>query len=77
VIDVTERQNALLATAAGTAGVAGSYLVAGWSPAFVVRPVDQLIVNATPGAIVTFMIWTAVLLGGAASNPGVSTRFQA
>mgnify|MGYP000081728249 CR=1 FL=1 len=58
MIDVTERRNALLATAAGTAGVAGSYLVAGWSPAFVVRPVDQLIVNATPGAIVTFMIET-------------------
>ena len=58
MIDVTERRDALLATAAGTAGVTGSYLVTGWSPAFVVRPVDQAIVNLTPGPIVTFMIET-------------------
>jgi len=58
VIDVTERRDALLAAAAGTAAVAGSYLVTGWSPSFVVRPVDQAIVNLTPGAIVTFVIET-------------------
>ena len=58
MIDVTKYQTVLLAAAAGAAAVAGSYLVAGWSPAFVVRPVDQLIVNATPGAIVTFVIET-------------------
>lgn len=58
MLDVTERRDALLAAAAGTAGVAGSYLVTGWSPAFVVRPVDQAIVNLTPGPIVTFVIET-------------------
>jgi len=56
--DVTERRDTLLAAAAGTAGVAGSYLVTGWSPAFVVRPVDQAIVNLTPGPVVTFAIET-------------------
>jgi Sulfite oxidase and related enzymes len=58
VIDVTARRDAAFATAAGTAAVAGSYLVTGWSPSFVVSPVDQMIVNLTPGAIVTFMIET-------------------
>jgi DMSO/TMAO reductase YedYZ molybdopterin-dependent catalytic subunit len=58
MIDVTEQRNALLAAAAGTAAVAGSYLVTGWSPAFVVRPIDQAIVNLTPGPIVTFAIET-------------------
>jgi len=58
MINVTDRRNALLAAAAGTAGVAGSYLVTGWSPAFVVRPVDQAIVNLTPGPVVTFAIET-------------------
>ena len=59
MIDVSKHQEALLAATTGAAAVAGSYLVAGWSPSFVVRPVDQAIVNATPGAIVTFMIETA------------------
>jgi len=58
MIDVTEHREAFLAAAAGTAAVAGSYLVTGWSPSFVVRPVDQAIVNLTPGPIVTFMIET-------------------
>jgi len=56
MFNVIEQRDALLAAAAGTVGVAGSYLVTGWSPAFVVRPVDQAIVNLTPGPIVTFMI---------------------
>ncbi|WP_128904051.1 molybdopterin-dependent oxidoreductase [Halorubrum amylolyticum] len=55
---VTEHREVLLAAAAGTAGVAGSYLVTGWSPSFVVRPVDQAIVNLTPGPIVTVAIET-------------------
>jgi DMSO/TMAO reductase YedYZ molybdopterin-dependent catalytic subunit len=58
MIDVTERRDALLAAAAGAAAVAGSYLVTGWAPMFVVRPVDQAIVNLTPGPIVTFSIET-------------------
>ena len=43
------RRDALLAGAAGAAAVAGSYLATGWTPSFVVRPVDQTIVNVTPG----------------------------
>ena len=45
-----------LAAIAGVSGVAGSYAVAGNSRSFVVAPVDALVVNATPGAIVAFMI---------------------
>ena len=56
--DVIDYREALLAAAAGTVAVAGSYLVTGWSPSFVVRPIDQAIVNLTPGPIVTFMIET-------------------
>jgi DMSO/TMAO reductase YedYZ molybdopterin-dependent catalytic subunit len=40
----------------GIAAVAGSYLAAGYTRQFVVAPVDQLIVNVTPGVIVTYMI---------------------
>jgi DMSO/TMAO reductase YedYZ molybdopterin-dependent catalytic subunit len=58
MIDGSNHRTTLLAVAAGVAAVTGSYLVTGWSPAFIVRPVDQLIVNTTPGAIVTFMIET-------------------
>jgi len=58
VIDVTERRDVLLAAAAGAAAVAGSYLATGWTPSFVVRPVDQAIVNLTPGPVVTFAITT-------------------
>ena len=60
MINVSERRwrDALLSGAAGAAAVAGSYLVTGWTPSFVVRPVDQAIVNLTPGAIVTLSIET-------------------
>ncbi|TKX54237.1 molybdopterin-binding oxidoreductase [Halorubrum sp. SP3] len=58
MISVSERRDGLLAAAAGTAAVAGSYLVTGWTPSFVVRPVDQTVVNLTPGPIVTFAIET-------------------
>ena len=58
MINVTEHRATLLAAAAGTAAVAGSYLVTGWTPSFVVRPVDQAIVNLTPGPIVTVAIET-------------------
>jgi len=58
MIDVTERRDELLAAAAGSAAVAGSYLVTGWTPSFIIRPIDQAIVDLTPGPIVTFMIET-------------------
>jgi len=58
VINVTEHRETLLAAAAGTTGAAGSYLLTGWTPSFVVRPVDQAIVNRTPGPVVTFAIET-------------------
>ncbi|GAA0531585.1 molybdopterin-dependent oxidoreductase [Halorubrum ejinorense] len=58
MINVTERRGALLSAAAGAAAVAGSYLATGWTPSFVVRPVDQAVVNLTPGPIVTFAIET-------------------
>ncbi|PHQ40511.1 molybdopterin-binding oxidoreductase [Halorubrum persicum] len=54
----TNQRDTLLAAAAGGAAVAGSYLVTGWAPSFVVRPVDQAIVNLTPGPIVTLAIET-------------------
>lgn len=58
MIGVTESRDAFLAAAAGAAAVAGSYLVTGWTPSFVVRPIDQTIVNLTPGPIVTTAIET-------------------
>ena len=53
-----DTREAILAAVAGIAGVSGSYLVAGPSPSFVVTPIDRLIVDATPGPIVTFAIET-------------------
>lgn len=44
------------ATLAGSTGVAGSYAVAGYSPEFLVAPIDDLVVRATPGPIVAWMI---------------------
>ncbi|VTT86566.1 probable sulfite oxidase [Halorubrum sp. DM2] len=58
MISVTEHRDAFLAAAAGAAAVAGSYLVTGWTPSFVVRPIDQTIVNQTPGPVVTTAIET-------------------
>ncbi|MFO8116306.1 MAG: molybdopterin-dependent oxidoreductase [Halorubrum sp.] len=74
MINVTERRNALLAAAAGAVAVAGSYLVTGWSPAFVVRPVDQAVVNLTPGPIVTVAIET---LGDAGHLIHIALAFAA
>ncbi|MEF8814715.1 MAG: molybdopterin-dependent oxidoreductase [Halovenus sp.] len=56
MIDLPDRHESLLVVLTGMAAVAGSYVLTGWSPTFVVAPVDQQIVNLTPGAIVTFMI---------------------
>ncbi|ELZ54661.1 MULTISPECIES: molybdopterin-dependent oxidoreductase [Halorubrum] len=58
MISVSEHRDAFLAAAAGAAAVAGSYLVTGWTPSFVVRPIDQALVNLTPGPIVTTAIET-------------------
>jgi DMSO/TMAO reductase YedYZ molybdopterin-dependent catalytic subunit len=40
----------------GVTAVAGSYAVAGYTPSFVVAPIDALVVKLTPGAIVAYMI---------------------
>lgn len=46
----------LFAVLAGGTGVAGSYVVAGYSRQFIVAPIDSLVVRLTPGKIVAFMI---------------------
>ncbi len=56
MIALPDKRESLLAVLTGVAAVAGSYVLTGWSPTFVVAPVDQQVVNLTPGAIVTFMI---------------------
>jgi DMSO/TMAO reductase YedYZ molybdopterin-dependent catalytic subunit len=45
-----------VAVLGGVAAVAGSYVAAGYTPSFVVAPIDAQIVFWTPGAIVTYMI---------------------
>ncbi len=50
----------LLALLAGSAGVAGSYAVAGLTPSFVAGPIAGLMARVTPGAVVSFAI---VVLG--------------
>jgi DMSO/TMAO reductase YedYZ molybdopterin-dependent catalytic subunit len=49
-------QLAAVAVLAGLSSVAGSYAVSGYTPSFVVAPIDALVVAMTPGAIVTFVI---------------------
>ncbi len=46
----------LFALLAGVSGVAGSYAVAGYTRQFIVAPIDALVVQATPGAAVAFVI---------------------
>ena len=50
------RSDLLFALLAGLVGVAGSYAVAGYTRQFVVAPIDALVVRATPGPVVAFMI---------------------
>jgi len=45
-----------LAALGGVSGVAGSYAVSGYTPTFVVAPIDALVVNLTPGVVVQFVI---------------------
>jgi DMSO/TMAO reductase YedYZ molybdopterin-dependent catalytic subunit len=51
---------ALVALAAGAAAVAGSYAAAGFTPAYVVAPVESVLARYIPGAFITFAI---VVLG--------------
>jgi DMSO/TMAO reductase YedYZ molybdopterin-dependent catalytic subunit len=52
-----------VSAAAGLAAVAGSYAVAGFTPAFVAAPVSDLVVSATPAAVITWSIQTLGDLG--------------
>ncbi|PSQ28701.1 molybdopterin-binding oxidoreductase [Halobacteriales archaeon SW_10_68_16] len=54
--DQFTRSDLLFALLAGLVGVAGSYAVAGYTRQFVVAPIDALVVRATPGPVVAFMI---------------------
>lgn len=56
MIERPSRRELFVAGLAAITAVAGSFAAVGWSPRFVVAPVDQLIVNLTPGPVVTFMI---------------------
>jgi len=50
------RGDLVFALLAGITGVVGSYAVAGYTRQFVVAPIDALVVNTTPGAIIAFVI---------------------
>lgn len=56
-------ETSAVAVAAGVAAVAGSYAAAGFTPAFVAAPVSDLVVAATPAAVVTWSIQTLGDLG--------------
>ncbi|MEF8820523.1 MAG: TRAP transporter substrate-binding protein DctP [Haloferacaceae archaeon] len=55
--------DALVALATGAAAVAGSYAVAGFTPAFVGAPVEGALARGMPGAVVTFAITVLGSLG--------------
>ncbi len=56
--EVVSWPDLVFAVLAGLTGVAGSYALAGYTRQFVVAPIDALVVRATPGPIVAFMIET-------------------
>jgi DMSO/TMAO reductase YedYZ molybdopterin-dependent catalytic subunit len=59
VSNMTERltrTDAVFAALAGIAGFAGSYATAGYSRSFLMQPIDDFVVNVTPGAISQWMI---------------------
>jgi DMSO/TMAO reductase YedYZ molybdopterin-dependent catalytic subunit len=56
MVESPTRYELSFAVLTGVVAVTGSYAVAGYTPRFVVAPIDDLIVRATPGGIVTFMI---------------------
>ncbi|MDG5775982.1 molybdopterin-dependent oxidoreductase [Haloarculaceae archaeon H-GB1-1] len=53
----------LTALLAGSAGVAGSYAAAGFTPGFVVAPIEGFLARTMPGVVVTFAIQTLGSLG--------------
>jgi DMSO/TMAO reductase YedYZ molybdopterin-dependent catalytic subunit len=55
--------DALVALATGAAAVAGSYAVAGFTPAFVGAPVEGALARGMPGAVVAFAITVLGSLG--------------
>lgn len=55
--------SAVVALAAGVAGVAGSYGAAGFTPAFVVAPVEATLSRSMPGQVITFAITVLGNLG--------------
>ncbi|WP_276301990.1 molybdopterin-dependent oxidoreductase [Halorussus lipolyticus] len=57
-------ESAVVAVAAGIAALAGSYAVAGLTPAFVAAPVSDFVVASTPDAVITWSIQTLGSLGG-------------
>jgi len=50
------RNEGLLAALAGITGVAGSYALAGYTPSYIVAPIDRVVVDYTPEQIVTWTI---------------------
>ena len=56
MIAYPSRRETMVAVFAGLAGVAGSFALAGYSPRFVVAPIDALVVRLTRGSIVAWMI---------------------
>jgi len=50
------QSEAIFAVLAGITGVVGSFATAGYTRKFVMQPVDDFVVNATPGAISQYMI---------------------
>jgi len=52
------RRDAATAFAAGVAGVSGSFAIAGRTPEFVAAPVSALVVDLTPGVVMTTVIRT-------------------
>jgi DMSO/TMAO reductase YedYZ molybdopterin-dependent catalytic subunit len=57
-LESVSRYDLLFALLAGVTGVGGSYAVAGYTPRFVVAPIDAVVVDLTPGRIVAFVIQT-------------------
>ena len=53
----------LVGAAAGGAGVAGSYAATGFTPGFLVSPVERFLARTMPGAVITFAIENLGSLG--------------
>ena len=55
-MSIPSRRELVIAVLGGVTAVVGSYVAAGYTPAFVIAPIDAQIVAWTPGVIVTYMI---------------------